>query len=97
MKCKVEFMNKWENFLRVKAMLMQLAGINNDEPVLFLVIGGRTTTCMVMTSPGGLPNVILESATVFLFSKTLPACMSFTSFTDFGTSVLPVKQRLVSN
>lgn len=89
-------MNNWEKLVRLKGMLIQLAGItmNIDKPVFFLVIVGCTTTCMVMTSPAGLPNVILKSASVFLFSKTLPACMSFTSFTDFGTIVLPVKQRL---
>lgn len=34
--------------------------------------------------------VILESASVLLSSKILPACMSFTSFTDLGVTVLSV-------
>lgn len=45
-------------------------------------------TCMVMTPVGRCPKVTLESANVLLFSKILPACISFTSFTDFGVIVL---------
>lgn len=48
------------------------------------------TTCMVVTPLGRSPTVILESASVLLFSKILPACMSFTSFIDLGVIVLPV-------
>lgn len=64
-----------------------------NKPVLLLAMVGCTRTCMVMTSPGTFPKVILESASVFLFSRTLPACMSFTSFTDFGTIALSVNAK----
>lgn len=65
-----------------------------NKPVFFLATGGCTTTCMVIAAPGMSPKVILESASVLLFSKTLPACISFMSFTDFGATVLPVKRMI---
>lgn len=65
-----------------------------SKPVFFLVTGGCTTTCMVTTPPGMSPKVILESARVLLFSKTLPACISFRSLTDFGVTVLPVERKI---
>lgn len=64
-----------------------------NKPVFFLATGGCTTTCMVI-APGMSPIVILDSASVSLFPKTLPACISFISLTDFGVTVLPVNERL---
>lgn len=59
-----------------------------EVPIFFLAAGGCTNTCMVMTPIGRSPYVILESASVLLFSNILPACISFKSLTDFGNTVL---------
>lgn len=66
-----------------------------NKPVFFFATGGCTTTCMVIAPVGLSPKVILESARVLLLSaKTLPACISFRSFTEFGVTVLSVKGKI---
>lgn len=64
-----------------------------NKPVFFLVRGGCTTTCIVITSPGTSAKAIWESAKVLLFSNTLPACISLMSLTDFGATVLSVSAK----
>lgn len=71
-------------------MLHRYKARETNKPVFFLTTWGCMTTCMVVTPLGRSPTVILESASVLLFSKILPACMSFTSFIDLGVIVLPV-------
>lgn len=61
-----------------------------NKPVFFFATGGCTTTCMVITPPGRSPKYNLDSASVLLFSNTLPACISLISLTDLGTTDLSV-------
>lgn len=62
-------------------------------PIASLASGGCSTTCMIITPPRRSPMVIRESASVLLSSKTLPACMIFTSFTDVGVIILSVNAK----
>lgn len=50
----------------------------------FLSTRGWITTCMVTTPPDTSVKCILYSPRVLLLSRTLPPCISFSSFTDFG-------------
>lgn len=53
-------------------------------PLALSFVGGRITTCMVITHPGISPNGTRESARVLLFSKILPAFINLRSLIDFG-------------
>lgn len=53
-------------------------------PLALSFVAGRKTTCMVMTHPGISPKITLESASVLLFSKILPAFINLRSFIVFG-------------
>lgn len=50
----------------------------------FSKLGGWITTCMVVTLPGMSYNGLLQSLSVLLFSKILPALIIFTSLTVLG-------------
>lgn len=58
-------------------------------PALDFARDGCTTTCMIITPPAISPNGALHWPTVLLFSKILPELINFTSFADFGRTVLP--------
>jgi hypothetical protein len=53
-------------------------------PLALSFVGGRKTTCMVITHPGISPKITLESASVLLFSKILPAFINLRSLIVFG-------------
>jgi len=53
-------------------------------PLALSFVGGRITTCMVITHPGISPSSTRESARVLLFSKILPAFINLRSLIDFG-------------
>lgn len=53
-------------------------------PLALSFVGGRKTTCMVITQPGISPSITLESASVLLFSKIFPAFINLRSFIVFG-------------
>ncbi len=58
-------------------------------PLALSDVEGRTTTCIVTTQPGSSPTNTLDSASVLLFSKILPAFISFMSLIDFGPFSFP--------
>lgn len=62
----------------------------NDLPLS--VVGGRTTTCIVMTPPGISLTGDRDSARVLLFSNIFPAFMSFNSFIVLGPFSFSVKK-----
>lgn len=89
--CAAKSNKSWgTEWITTETMLKRYKGWETIKPVFFLATRGCMTTCMVVTPLGRSPTVILESASVLLFSKILPACMSFTSFIDLGVIVLPV-------
>lgn len=59
----------------------------------FSNVGGRTTTCMVITPPGSSSIGNLDSASVRLFSSIFPPFISFKSFIVFGAFVLSVHNK----
>jgi hypothetical protein len=58
-------------------------------PLAFSDVGGRTTTCIVITQPGSSPTGTLDSASVLVFSNIFPAFISFMSLTDLGPFSFP--------
>lgn len=59
----------------------------------FSVVGGCTTTCIVVTVPGASHRGLWHSPTVLLFSNIFPALINFKSFIVFGPFSLSSKQK----
>nr|GMD85101.1 hypothetical protein Iba_chr14aCG21070 [Ipomoea batatas]GMD91205.1 hypothetical protein Iba_chr14dCG17130 [Ipomoea batatas]GME04810.1 hypothetical protein Iba_scaffold2300CG2220 [Ipomoea batatas] len=67
-------------------------GVSSCSLSLFLsTMGGRTTTCIVMTAPATSATGSLDSESVLLFSSIFPALISFTSLIVLGPFSLSAK------
>lgn len=72
----------------------RVSKVDEGVPLALSEVIGRTTTCIVMTTPGSSPTSTRDSERVLLFSKILPAFINFMSFILFGPFSFSAKDQL---